>query len=78
MRNIKDVFASYCDSYIDYMNNFISLSYFCEYYNISESEFKQVHDVVQNKIKKYNLPFCAIDYYMSLELNKNKITFEND
>lgn len=39
MKNIKDVFASYCDSYIEYMNNFISLDYFCEYYDINKDEF---------------------------------------
>lgn len=78
MKSIKDVFASYCDAYIEYVNNFITVTYFCEYYDISESEFKKVCDVVQKGIKKYNLPFCAIDYYMSLEMNKDKITFEND
>lgn len=78
MKAIKDIFASYCDAYLEYMNNFITVSCFCEYYDISESVFMKVHDIVQTKIKKYNLPFCAIDYYMSLEINKGKITFEND
>lgn len=78
MKRIKDVFASYCDAYIEYMNNFLTVDYFCEFYDISENEFMKVHDIVQTKIKRYNLQFFAIDYYMSIETNKGKITFEND
>lgn len=78
MKKIIDVFASYCDCYIEYMNNFIKVDYFCEYYNIDKNEFNRLAKVVKEKIKRYNLPFCAIDYYINLENNKGKITFENE
>ena len=78
MKKIKDVFASYCDAYLEYRNNFLTIECFCDYYELNKDEFLQVYNIVHNEIKKFNLSFCAIDYYMSLGLNKDKITFEND
>lgn len=78
MKRIKDVFASYCDAYLEYRNNFLTIECFCDYYEIKEEEFMQVYNIVHDVIKRFNLPFCAIDYYMSLKENPNKITFEHE
>lgn len=42
MKKIKDVFASYCDAYLEYRNNFLTIECFCDYYEIKEEEFMQV------------------------------------
>lgn len=37
------------EMYLDYFNNFLSVSKFAEYYNISEEEANKIIDIFRNK-----------------------------
>lgn len=78
MKRILSVFASYCDAYLEYVNNFITVDAFCDFYNIRKSEFMRLHDIVQHTIKPGNLPLCAVDCFMQRMNNKGKYIFPED
>lgn len=68
MKKILEVFRTYCDAYLEFLNNFISGSRFCEWYELDETEFQNLLKAVE-EVKKYNGRYCEIDYYYNAITN---------
>lgn len=62
MKKILEVFRTYCDAYLEFLNNFLSGSCFCECYELDEKEFIYLLKAVA-EVKKHNGRYCEIDYY---------------
>ena len=66
---ILSVFKTYCDAYLCYMNDFITMQGFIEYFNFSEKEVETMFNARQ-KIGKDETWRC-LDYYVNIEKSKN-------
>lgn len=76
---ILSVFASYCDCYIYFINNYITLECFCEDTDVCLEEMTDLLDTVYKLSKdektRYE-SYRTLDYYMNRKNNGDKIISE--
>lgn len=68
MKKILEVFRTYCDAYLEYLNNFLTSSCFCDYYELDKTEFNCLVKAVA-EVEKHNGRYCEIDYYYNTITN---------
>lgn len=66
--SILSVFRTYCDCYLEYVNNFVSGGTFCEFYNIDPCDWLNVVKAVK-MMQDESGRFCEIDYYFNIATN---------
>lgn len=66
--SILSVFRTYCDCYLEFLNNFTSGKTFCEFYNLDRSEWLFLLKAVK-MMKDEGGRYCEIDYYFNIVTN---------
>ena len=66
--SILSVFRTYCDCYLEYVNNFVSGETFCEFYDIDPCDWLNVVKAVK-MVREQNGRYCEIDYYFNIAIN---------
>lgn len=66
--SILSVFRTYCDCYLEYVNNFVSGETFCEFYNIDPCDWLNVVKAVK-MMQEDGGRYCEIDYYFNIATN---------
>lgn len=66
--SILSVFRTYCDCYLEYVNNFVSGETFCEFYNIDPCDWLNVVKAVK-MMQEQGGRYCEIDYYFNIATN---------
>lgn len=70
MKKILEVFRTYTDAYLEYVNNWIDYDEFVEYYELDSIESYMLLDaVVETKAQKGK--WTELDYYYNVVSNKN-------
>lgn len=69
MKRILQVFRTYCDCYLEFVNNWISGSSFCEFYGINPDEWLQVVKAAK-MVKNEGGRYSEIDYYFNIGTNE--------
>lgn len=67
-RDILSVFRTYCDCYLEFVNNFISGETFCEFYELDEAQWLNVVKAVA-MVRAEGGKWCEIDYYYNICTN---------
>lgn len=72
MKKILEVFRTYADAYLEYVNNWIVYDGFVEYYELDRGEsFMLLDAVIQMKVHEGK--WIELDYYYNVVSNKNYI-----
>lgn len=72
MKKILEVFRTYADAYLEYVNNWIDYDNFAELYELDSMESSMLLDaVVEMKAQKGK--WTELDYYYNIVSNKNYI-----
>lgn len=72
MKKILEVFRTYADAYLEYVNNWIDYDGFVEYYELDRGEsFMLLDAVIQTKVHEGK--WTELDYYYNVVSNKNYI-----
>ena len=70
MKKILEVFKTYTDAYLEYVNNWIDYDNFAEYYELDKGEsFMLLDAVIQTKAHEGK--WTELDYYYNVVSNKN-------
>lgn len=72
MKKILEVFRTYTDAYLEYVNNWIDYDNFVEYYGLDSSESSMLLDAVV-ETKAHKGKWVELDYYYNVVSNKNYI-----
>lgn len=67
-KNILQVFRTYCDAYLEYLNNFVNWDSFCEFYELSEQDSGRLLQAMQI-VKEQGGRYSEIDYYYNVVTN---------
>lgn len=70
MKKILEVFRTYTDAYLEYVNNWIDYDNFVEYYELDSIESYMLLDAV-TETKANNGKWTELDYYYNVVSNKN-------
>lgn len=70
MKKILEVFRTYADAYLEYVNNWIDYDNFAEYYELDSMESSMLLDAVI-EMKKHEGKWAELDYYYNVVSNKN-------
>lgn len=72
MKKILEVFRTYTDAYLEYVNNWIDYDNFVEFYELDSGEsFMLLDAVIQTKAN--NGKWTELDYYYNVVSNNNYI-----
>ena len=74
MKSILEKYASYTDCYLDYWNNYISVSYFCENNGIDRAVFEKLCEI--KKSMQVDLNLANLDFYVNRYLHQNNIKID--
>lgn len=67
-RKILEVFRTYCDCYLEFLNNFISGETFCEFYELDSDEWLYLLKAVK-MLRENEGRFTELDYYYHIATN---------
>ena len=70
MKKILEVFRTYTDAYLEYVNNWINYDDFVECYELDSIESSMLLDAV-TEMKKHEGKWIELDYYYNVVSNKN-------
>ena len=69
---ILDVFNTYCDAYLEYVNNFTTKEFYAEYYDLDENEVNKLFEAAKLlKEKEFPRPWYALDYFYNKVANED-------
>lgn len=70
-KKILEVFRTYTDAYLDYVNNWLDYNNWAEYYGFSFTESQTLLNAV-NEMRKFNRDgfWAELDYYYNVANNK--------
>lgn len=69
-KRILDVFNTYADAYLEYVNEFISMNAFIEHYELDKTEVDILFEAAKD-VKAENMKWLAIDYFFNKRVNCN-------
>lgn len=68
MNKILDVFRTYCDAYLEYVNNFITVEKFVSYYDLNDTEVNQLM-IAARAVRHEGGTYREIDWSMNRTTN---------
>lgn len=68
-KKILEVFRTYTDAYLDYLNNWLNYHNWVEYYGFSFAESQSLLNAV-DEMRKDNGKWRELDYYYNVVTNK--------
>lgn len=68
MKKILDVFRTYCDAYLTYLNEFITVDAFVSYYDLDENEVNALR-VAALAVRHEGGTYREIDWSMNRTVN---------
>lgn len=71
-KKILEVFRTACDAYVEYLNNFLTLTFFAKYYNLERDDVNTLYKAAQ-MTNENNGTYKEIDYYYQKLTNKGEI-----
>lgn len=70
MNKLLDVFRTYCDAYLTYLNEFVTVDAFVSFYDLDEDEFNTLR-VAYLSVRARGGTYREIDWEMNCLVNTN-------
>ena len=68
-KKILQVFNTYVDAYLEYVNNFLTKEYFTEFFDLDETEVDNLFFAAK-ECKDSGTSWCCLDYFYNRSYNK--------